>query len=117
MYITLKKSNTKIQEIGVQNKTITRTNFCDSFSSQFLLQQSRACFLLEIIIDEIIDSLSSTETLKISSFGTFVVHHKKQRLGRNPKTGQEALISARKSISFRPSQILRDKVARKMGIW
>jgi len=97
----------------IDKKTITRTDFHELFSKQLFIPQSRAVMLTEVILEEIYQSLSMHETLKISSFGTFLVHQKSPRMGRNPKTGEEAVISARKSLSFRPSQLLRDKVNRR----
>ena len=97
----------------IDKKTITRTDFHELFSKQLFIPQNRAVMLTEVILDEIYQSLCSHEVLKISSFGTFLVHQKSPRMGRNPKTGEEAVISARKSLSFRPSQLLRDKVNRR----
>lgn len=61
------------------------------------------------------DTLASGESIKISGFGNFVVRDKKSRVGRNPQTGQSIEISARKVLSFKPSQILREKVNKAIG--
>jgi integration host factor subunit alpha len=97
-------------------KTITRTDFNNLFSKQLFLPQGKAAALTEVILDEIHMALFKERDLKISSFGTFLVHNKAPRMGRNPKTGKEAVITARKSISFRPSHLLRDKVNRPLKI-
>ena len=98
----------------VTQKTLTRIDLITQFSRQLLIPQNQASFLIEAIIQEILKSLHEKDHLKISSFGTFLVHKKKPRTGRNPKTGEEALITARRSISFRSSQILKSRIARKM---
>ncbi|MGL6187842.1 MAG: HU family DNA-binding protein [Holosporales bacterium] len=98
-----------------QTKTLTRMDILETFSRQFMLSQTKASFLLETILEEVFNSLMEKNSLKISSFGTFIVHQKKQRLGRNPKTGKDAVITARKSLSFRGSQILKDKISRRMA--
>ena len=56
------------------------------------------------------ESLERGETLKLSSFGSFSVRKKNKRIGRNPKTGEEVLISPRKVIVFRPSQVLKSRI-------
>lgn len=94
---------------------MTRMDILETFSRQFLISQNKASFLLETILEEIFYSLSHEKSLKVSSFGTFMIHTKKQRMGRNPKTGKGAVISARKSLSFRGSQLLKDKINRKMA--
>ena len=99
----------------MQNKTLTRIDLSEIFTRQFVVPQNKAVFLIEAILDEIFINLNHERMLKISCFGTFIIHQKKQRIGRNPKTGEEAVITARKSLSFRPSQLLRDKINRRMA--
>ena len=62
------------------------------------------------IIEQISETLDAGEQVKITSFGSFLVRNKKERVGRNPKTGQEVPITPRRVLSFRPSHILRKKV-------
>jgi integration host factor subunit alpha len=69
--------------------------------------------LLEASIESLSNALVEEELLKISSFGSFNVRHKAKRLGRNPKTGKEAVITPRSVISFTPSFYLREKVQRR----
>lgn len=97
----------------MEKKTITRVDFNDLFSRHFFIPPGKAIALTEIILEEIYKALCEEKVLKISSFGTFLVHDKAPRMGRNPKTGKEAVITARKSLSFRPSHLLRDRVNRK----
>ena len=63
-----------------------------------------------MILDEIVKELSNGNDVKLSSFGTFSLRQKKERSGRNPKTGVEAIISPRKVISFKPSQTMRKTI-------
>jgi integration host factor subunit alpha len=98
----------------VAQKTLTRSDLILQFSRQLLIPQNQASFLIEAIIQQIFSALNEDSSLKISSFGTFLVHKKRQRVGRNPKTGTEALITPRKSVSFRTSQILKARINRRM---
>ena len=66
--------------------------------------------LIEDIFDEIMISLESGNDVKLSSFGTFLIKSKKSRIGRNPKTGVEANINARKVVTFHPSNLIRKKI-------
>src|SRR6476661_6816810 len=66
--------------------------------------------LVEQVFDQITSCLVGVETVKLSGFGLFSVRKKGQRLGRNPKTGEPAPISARRVVSFRPSVVLKDKL-------
>ncbi len=95
-------------------KTLTRMDLIAHFSRQLLIPQNQSAALIEAIIQQVFDALHKNEYLKISSFGSFLVHSKKPRVGRNPKTGEEATITARRSVSFRTSQILKTRISRKM---
>jgi len=66
--------------------------------------------LLETVLDEISSALIKDEVVKISSFGSFSVRQKGQRIGRNPKTGEEVPILPRKVLVFRPSQVLKARI-------
>lgn len=63
--------------------------------------------LVELVFDTIKETLERGEKIKISGFGNFVVRNKKARIGRNPQTGEAIEISARKVLTFRPSQVLK----------
>ena len=66
--------------------------------------------IIEDIFEVILESLMSEGKVKISNFGTFILRHKKSRIGRNPKTKKEAVISERNVIIFKPSKYLKDKI-------
>jgi integration host factor subunit alpha len=66
--------------------------------------------MVELVLKEITGSLEKGETVKLSSFGSFIVRKKKQRIGRNPKTGIEATISPRRIVVFKPSAILKQQI-------
>lgn len=97
------------------NNTLTRADLIAHFSRQLLIPQNQASFLIEAIIQQIFVALNRHDHLKISSFGTFLVHSKKERIGRNPKTGEESMITPRRSVSFRSSQILKKRVNRNLS--
>jgi integration host factor subunit alpha len=66
--------------------------------------------MVKMVLDLIADELVAGNTVKLSSFGTFIVRHKKGRVGRNPKTGQEVPITPRRVLVFRPSQIMKSVI-------
>lgn len=110
----LKNENVDKGEQVVKHKTLTRMDLIAHFSRQLLIPQNQSSALIEAIIQQIFNALHKNKHLKISSFGSFLVHDKKPRTGRNPKTGEQALITARRSVSFRTSQILKARINRKM---
>ena len=91
-------------------KTITRSDLSDAVYQELGLSKSESSDLVEMIIDGMTSSLTKGANVKVSSFGTFLVRSKKARIGRNPKTGVEHTISARNTISFIASKILKNKV-------
>lgn len=88
-------------------KTVTRLDVAEAIYTEIGLSRKDSNDILDMIIDEIVKELSSGKDVKLSSFGTFSLHDKKARTGRNPKTGIEAVISSRRVISFKPSQTMR----------
>jgi integration host factor subunit alpha len=88
-------------------KTLTRSDIAEAITEEFRVTKFNASEIVEDVLDEITAALISGESVKISGFGTFVVRHKKERIGRNPRTLEAAVISSRKSVSFKPSQILK----------
>ena len=74
------------------------------------LSRTESATLVEQVLKEITDCLERGETVKLSSFGSFVVRKKGQRIGRNPKTGKEVPISPRRVMVFKPSAILKQKI-------
>lgn len=91
--------------------TITRATLRESvYSAIGTISRNDARKLLDDALDEMCDILESGETLKLRGFGTFKVLSKRERIGRNPKTKVDAIISARRVISFKPSPVIIAKV-------
>ncbi len=88
-------------------KTITRADVAETIYEEIGLSRKDSTDILDMILDEIVQELTSGNDVKLSSFGTFSLRDKKARAGRNPKTGVEAVISSRRVISFKPSQTMR----------
>jgi integration host factor subunit alpha len=91
-------------------KTVTRADLCEAVYQKVGLSHSESASLVELVLKEITDCLERGETVKLSSFGSFVVRKKGQRIGRNPKTGKEAPISPRRVMAFKPSTILKQRI-------
>jgi integration host factor subunit alpha len=94
----------------MSGKTITRADLCEAVCQKIGLSRIESAKLVELVLKEITDCLERRETVKLSSFGLFVVRKKGQRMGRNPKTGEEAPISPRRVVVFRPSAILKQRI-------
>ncbi len=92
------------------DNTVTRAQLSEAVYQEVGLSRYESAQLVEAVLDEIVGSLVAGESVKISSFGTFVVGHKDGRMGRNPKTGEKVPISPRRVVVFRPSHVLKDKV-------
>lgn len=88
-------------------KTVTRADIAEILYQEVGLSRKDSGEILDMILDEIARELAAGNSVKLSSFGTFALRHKKPRIGRNPKTGVEAEISSRRVISFKPSQTMR----------
>ena len=93
--------------------TITRSDFANRLRERFGLTTSDALKLVDIVFDEIRESLINGEEVKFAGFGSFKILSKSQRMGRNPKTGAPAIITARRVVYFRPSNEFRQRVADK----
>ena len=91
-------------------KTVTRVNITEAIYEQIGLSRKDSNDVLDMVINEIRNELSVGNDVKIASFGTFSLRKKNARVGRNPRTGKEAEISARTVISFKPSMGLRKAV-------
>ena len=91
--------------------TITRSDFANRLRERFGLTTADAYKLVDIVFDEIRESLINGEEVKFAGFGSFKILTKPQRIGRNPKTGEPAIITARKVASFRPSSEFSKRVA------
>lgn len=91
-------------------KTLTRSDLSEAIYREVGLSRNESSEMVETILSRIVDSLTVGDTVKISSFGTFVVREKGARMGRNPKTGEEVPIEPRRVLVFRPSHILKERV-------
>ena len=74
------------------------------------LSRTDCATLVELVLKEITDCLERGETVKLSSFGVFVVRKKGQRMGRNPRTGEEVPIAPRRVVMFKPSPVLKQRI-------
>ena len=91
-------------------KTVTRSDLCEAVYQKVGLSRTESAELVELVLDEIRASIVRGESVKLSSFGSFVVRKKGQRIGRNPKTGKEVPISPRRVMVFKPSAILKLRI-------
>ena len=92
-------------------RTVTRAQLAEAVYQEVGLSRSESAGLVDAILEEIAHSLVMNGTVKISSFGTFSVREKTARVGRNPKTGEEVPINPRRVLTFRPSHLMKDRVA------
>ena len=95
---------------AMTGKTVTRADLCEAVYQKVGLSRTESAALVELVLKEITDCLERGETVKLSSFGSFVVRKKGQRIGRNPKTGKEVPISPRRVMVFKPSAILKQRI-------
>ena len=91
-------------------KTITRADLCEAVYQKVGLSRTESADLVEMVLNEISDCLVKGESVKLSSFGSFLVRSKGERVGRNPKTGEEVPISPRRVMVFKPSNVLKQKI-------
>ncbi|MFO1018688.1 MAG: integration host factor subunit alpha [Hyphomonadaceae bacterium] len=94
----------------MSSKTITRADLVEALAKRANMQRADANRLLTRMLEMMQDALVEGETVKLSRFGNFNVRTKRQRIGRNPKTGEEVPITPRRVVTFRPSQMLREFV-------
>ncbi len=91
-------------------RTVTRSQLCKAVYREVGVSKNELEELIKSILNRISDALADGDTVKISSFGSFTVRHKAERVGRNPKTGEVVPVSARRVIAFRPSQVLKSRI-------
>lgn len=91
-------------------QTHTRAELIDALVTKAKISRGDATKFLESMLQELLTALESGESVKLSRFGNFVIRDKNARVGRNPKTGEEAPITPRRVVTFRPSELLRDRV-------
>ena len=94
----------------MSEKTLTRADLDDAVYEQVGLSRSESADLVDETLDLMIDGLVEDELLKISSFATFQVRKKKARVGRNPKTGVEVTITPRKVVTYKASNVLKQRI-------
>ena len=90
--------------------TITRAHLSEAVYQEVGLSRNESADLVESVLNEVAESLAKGETVKISSFGSFSVRQKGQRVGRNPKTGEEVPIQPRRVLVFRASNVLKSRI-------
>ena len=91
-------------------QNLTKKDIINSIYMQLGYSKKLIENIIEDIFEVILESLMSEGKVKISNFGTFILRHKKSRIGRNPKTKKEAVISERNVIIFKPSKYLKNKI-------
>ncbi|MCX7347593.1 MAG: integration host factor subunit alpha [Alphaproteobacteria bacterium] len=92
------------------SKTLTRADLSEAVHRQIGLSRSESADLVKSVLDLVSDTLVAGKTVKLSSFGTFMVRQKNGRIGRNPKTGEEVPITPRRVLVFRPSQVMKNVI-------
>jgi len=94
----------------MSDNTITRADLTEAVYQEVGLSRSESALVVEQVLEEIVAALERGEPVKISSFGTFLVRDKGERIGRNPKTGDEVPILPRRVLVFRASHVLKEQV-------
>ncbi|MGX1097667.1 integration host factor subunit alpha [Amorphus sp. MBR-141] len=91
-------------------RTVTRADLCEAVYQKVGLSRTESADLVEMVIHEIAETLVNGDPVKLSSFGTFAIREKGERVGRNPKTGEEVPIAPRRVMVFKPSNVLKKKI-------
>lgn len=92
--------------------TLTRADMADAINRKMGFSRAESLALVESIIENMSTALISGENVKISGFGSFILRDKDERVGRNPKTGVEVPITSRRVLTFRASQLLKERIAK-----
>jgi integration host factor subunit alpha len=92
--------------------TLTRADLADAINRKLGLSRSESLGMVESILAHMGNAMEQGDNVKISGFGTFLLRDKAQRIGRNPKTGVEVPITPRRVLTFRASQLLKDRIAK-----
>ena len=95
----------------MSDKTLTRMDLSEAVFREVGLSRNESADLVETVLELMSSALVRGEQVKISSFGTFSVRDKNARVGRNPKTGEEVPITPRRVLTFRPSHLMKERVA------
>lgn len=93
-------------------KTLTRADLAEAVYRKVGLSRTESAELVEAVLDDICDAIVRGETVKLSSFATFHVRSKNERVGRNPKTGEEVPILPRRVMTFKASNVLKSRILR-----
>lgn len=91
-------------------KTLTRADLAEAVVRDVGLPRNESQELVELVLGTISTCLAGGEHVKLSSFGSFGIRSKGERIGRNPKTGEEVPITPRRVLVFRPSNIMKDRI-------
>ena len=90
--------------------TLTRAELTEAVYEEVGLSRNESSELVEAVLGEMSNALIRGESVKISSFGSFTIRNKSERIGRNPKTGQEVPITPRRVVIFKPSHVLKSRI-------
>ena len=91
--------------------TLTRADLAETINRKMGLSRAESLDMVEEILDQMSDAMAKGQNVKISGFGSFILRDKRERIGRNPKTGIEVPITPRRVMTFRASQLLKEHVA------
>ncbi len=92
--------------------TLTRADLAEAINRKMGLSRAESLDAIEGLLDHMCTAMQNGENVKISGFGSFILRDKKERIGRNPKTGVEVPITPRRVMTFRASQLLKDRIAK-----
>ncbi len=101
------KGSTIMAGQNIGNATVTKADIVEKVYDKIGFSKKEASELVEMVFNSLKETLQKGEKVKISGFGNFLVRGKKERIGRNPQTGDQIKISARRVLTFRPSQVLK----------
>ena len=96
--------------LEMESRTITRADLAEAVYESVGLSRNESSDLVEAVLDQVSEALIEGDNVKISSFGSFTIREKGERIGRNPKTGVEVPISPRKVLVFRASHVLKERI-------
>jgi integration host factor subunit alpha len=102
------KENRMMRSVG----TLTRADLAETINRKMGFSRAESLEMVEAILGKMSDALAKGENVKISGFGSFVLRDKNERIGRNPKTGVEVPITPRRVMTFRASQLLKERIAK-----
>lgn len=92
--------------------TLTRADLAEAIHNEVGLSRADSAHMVESVLGHLCEALAKGQNVKISGFGSFVLRDKGERIGRNPKTGVEVPIAPRRVLTFRASQMMRDRIAK-----